>query len=155
MKRLALIGCGNVLMKDDGIGVYIVREIKKRSIFKDIDIIDAGTPGIDLIDIMRLYDEIIIVDSMRSGINAGSVKEINLSELNSLKTSLTSLHGLDLILAVKVATGIGAKALEIKIIGVEAKEVNSFEEGLSTEIKEKFNLIVEKVISKLRKEGFT
>jgi len=155
MKGIAVIGCGNTLMKDDGIGVYVVREIKKRNVFKGIDIIDVGTPGIDLIYLMSLYAKIVIVDAMKSGIKVGSVKIIDSNRLSSLRKLPVSLHGLDLSLVIEIAKETGIKVSKIKIIGIEVNEIDSPKEGLSDDIKKKFNIIVEEVVEILRREGLS
>lgn len=61
-----IIGCGNLLMGDDGVGIRVVEALKKEGsgIPDGTDIIDAGVCGLDLLNLLEGVDKVIIVDSM-------------------------------------------------------------------------------------------
>ena len=63
---IKVIGFGNIFMGDDGIGIRIIERLRQDKGFKDIDnieLIDGGTSGIDLIFILQQAEKAIIVDS--------------------------------------------------------------------------------------------
>ncbi|NYT18825.1 MAG: hydrogenase maturation protease, partial [Methanosarcinales archaeon] len=69
-----IIGCGNILMGDDGVGVRVVEALKKMEcgILEGADILDAGVCGLDILNLLEGVDKVIIVDSM---VGSGSAKK--------------------------------------------------------------------------------
>lgn len=72
MKTLVL-GLGNVLMGDEGIGVYVVRELEKRALPPGVECLDGGTGGITLLEPLENADRIFIVDAASDGNSIGTV----------------------------------------------------------------------------------
>ena len=71
MKKVLIGGIGNVLLGDDGVGPYVARLLDARYEFEDsVEILDLGTPALDLIDQLSSHDAVIFVDSIdiRSGL---------------------------------------------------------------------------------------
>ncbi|MBU4314240.1 MAG: hydrogenase maturation protease, partial [Actinobacteria bacterium] len=62
-----IIGFGNKYRSDDGIGIRIIEELEKLDSFKDIEIIDGGTSGSDLIFLIKGCSKIIIIDAIDAG----------------------------------------------------------------------------------------
>ncbi|MEL4304334.1 hydrogenase maturation protease [Methanococcoides sp. LMO-2] len=82
-----IIGCGNLLMGDDGVGVRVVEALEKMgdSLPKGIDILDAGVCGLDILNLLEGVDKVIIVDSV-VGIGTakkGSILRFDLEDLLS------------------------------------------------------------------------
>lgn len=64
-KRILIGGIGNVLLGDDGAGPYIVQLLMSRYEFKDnVEIVDLGTPALDLIDRISGKDQVILIDAI-------------------------------------------------------------------------------------------
>jgi hydrogenase maturation protease len=72
--ELLVIGCGNPLRGDDGVGPEVVRRLAARGV-PHVRCIDAGTSGVDVVLAMRDHDEVVIVDACRSGAAAGTIRE--------------------------------------------------------------------------------
>jgi hydrogenase maturation protease len=65
MKKILIGGIGNVLLGDDGVGPYVARLLAARYEFDDgVEIIDLGTPALDLIDHFTANDAVILIDSV-------------------------------------------------------------------------------------------
>jgi hydrogenase maturation protease len=62
--RILVAGVGNVLKGDDGIGVWVVRELAKRRLPPDVLAVDYGLSALKLVYDMSDYDYVIIVDAM-------------------------------------------------------------------------------------------
>ena len=74
MKNVLIGGIGNVLLADDGIGPYVARLLAARYTFPDgVEIIDLGTPALDLIDQLSGRDAVILIDSVDAGAEPGTV----------------------------------------------------------------------------------
>ena len=71
--KTLILGLGNVLMGDEGIGVYVVRTLEKRSLPKDVECLDGGTGGFTLLEPLQDANRIIIVDAANDGYPEGTV----------------------------------------------------------------------------------
>lgn len=72
---LLVIGCGNPLRGDDGVGPEVVRRLAARAA-PHVRCVDAGTSGFDVVLAMHGHDEVVIVDACRSGAAPGTIREI-------------------------------------------------------------------------------
>lgn len=74
-RRIAVAGLGNVSMGDDGVGPYVVSVLKARYSFPpDVEVLDLGTPGLDLIPRIAGLEALILVDTVRGDGAPGSVR---------------------------------------------------------------------------------
>ena len=80
-ERLLILGLGNPLMGDDGAGIQIVEELKKSDLPEYVDVIDGGTAGVGLIDLMSGYSRVIVVDAVM--VDEGPPKEVSLTTLHN------------------------------------------------------------------------
>jgi len=71
--KTLILGLGNVLMGDEGIGVYVVRELEKRTLPANVECLDGGTGGFTLLEPLEDADRIIIVDAANDGNPEGTV----------------------------------------------------------------------------------
>ncbi|MDQ1339185.1 MAG: hydrogenase maturation protease, partial [Campylobacterota bacterium] len=77
MKKTAVIGVGNILFCDDGIGVYVVRYLRENYIFEPpIELVDGGTVGFGLFEYFREYDDVFLLDTLSLEDVAGSIYKI-------------------------------------------------------------------------------
>jgi hydrogenase maturation protease len=74
VKRIVITGIGNVLLGDDGLGPYVIEELRARYSFgPEVELIDAGTPALDFILYFADVDLLLIVDAVRSSAPPGTV----------------------------------------------------------------------------------
>src|SRR5271166_1352657 len=74
MKKVLIGGIGNVLLGDDGVGPYVARLLDARYEFGDgVEILDLGTPALDLIDQLSSHDAVIFIDSVNTEAAPGAV----------------------------------------------------------------------------------
>jgi len=131
-----VIGVGNILLKDDGIGVRIAEYIKeKRLLPPEIDIVDGGTGGIQLISIIKDEDCLIIIDAVKGGGRPGSIYRFTIDDIPLNIAQKTSLHelGLQEVFAL-LDLSEGKRPETVIIIGIEPGEINYGME-LSPELK--------------------
>ncbi|WP_440951663.1 hydrogenase maturation protease [Methanococcoides sp. FTZ1] len=80
-----IIGCGNLLMGDDGVGVRVVEALEKmrHGLQEGVDIRDAGVCGLDLLNLLEDVDKVIIIDSVVGSGNAkkGSILRFEIEDL--------------------------------------------------------------------------
>jgi len=96
-KRIAVIGVGNLLLGDEGVGVHTVAELKKNILPPAVKVIDGGTAGIDLLYHLEDANYAIIVDCIQADAAAGTIFRIPFEELATGSPAETvSLHDLSL-----------------------------------------------------------
>jgi len=131
-ERLLIIGLGNPLMGDDGAGIYIVEELKKSDLPEYVDVIDGGTAGVGLIDLMTGYSRVIVVDAVREeGHFPGCIsqREVSLIKLQSqeilkqVQNDGCSLHETELTSVLRLMQTLGMKIPEITIVGIPAVNI--------------------------------
>jgi hydrogenase maturation protease len=71
---ILVLGIGNILMGDEGIGVHIARYIEKLSLPPGVSVLDGGTGNFQLLEPMQSADKIIIIDATVDGRNPGNVR---------------------------------------------------------------------------------
>jgi len=148
--RIVVIGVGNLLLKDEGIGIHTIKVLQEINLPPDIELVDGGTSP-DLIAYTRVGDKIIIIDAAKAGGEPGSVYRFEPEDLAAGKGTLTSAHEMGVAENLKLMTLTGNKPRETVIIGIEPKDIDWGTE-LSPEIQGKLPEIIKVV---LREMGLT
>jgi hydrogenase maturation protease len=94
---VAVIGIGNPLLGDDGVGVEVVREMEGLVLPEYVRLYDGGVGGFSLIGLVDGHREVIFVDAVDMGIESGGVRQLDMEQLKFLKPRLRySLHEISL-----------------------------------------------------------
>jgi len=135
MKTIVL-GIGNLILGDDGVGVHVANELKKCINSPNITVDEAITGGMNLLDLILGYEKAIIIDAVKSkDSKPGEVKRIDISDFTTMHSC--NPHDVSLIEAIEMAKKLGEDKIpkEIIIIGVMMKEIPcEFGEDLSEKI---------------------
>ncbi len=97
MKRIVVIGIGNILMKDDSIGVRVVESIKSSLITYGITGVVGETDSQYCLKYISPADFLVVIDGMDIGKEPGSIKQVPLSEVLKSSSFQFSQHGLSLL----------------------------------------------------------
>jgi hydrogenase maturation protease len=120
--RAVVLGVGNILLSDEGIGVHAVNELAARyAIPPDVEVIDGGTSAMDCLDRIASTDFLLIADCVRGGREPGTLVRLGDGELHAFFRTKISPHqvGLSDVLATLVLHGISPA--RTVLIGVEPK----------------------------------
>lgn len=135
MKTIVL-GVGNPILCDDGVGIHVARQIKEKINDPDIVVDEAITGGMNLLDLMTGYDKAILIDAVN--IKDANVGEVRCFSLSSLPTTHSdNPHDASLMEALELAKKLGQDKIpsEIIVVGIVLKEIPYvFGETLSPEI---------------------
>ena len=142
--RIVIVGVGNLLMKDEGVGIHVIKHLQEINMPPDIELIDGGTAP-DLIAYIRAGDKLIIVDSARAGGEPGAIYRFLPEDLATDTGTLASAHELGVELNLKLMSLMGNEPREIVIIGVEPKEIDWGTE-LTEELQNKLPEIIDAVL---------
>ncbi len=145
--KIVVIGVGNLLLKDEGIGVHTIKALQEVNIPHEVKVIDGGTSP-DLIAYSEAGDKLIIIDAAKAGGKPGTIYRFQPHDLSSEAEGVRSAHELGVEQSLKMMRLIGNEPKEIVIIGVEPKEIDWGTE-LSAELQQKIPQIIEVVLREI------
>jgi hydrogenase maturation protease len=131
-----IIGLGNSILTDDGVGIYAAREVSRRlaeaGLHAGIDVLESEVAGFALMELMAGWKKVILIDSIQfDGLKPGTVVRI---EPDDLHTSLRirSVHEIDLPTALELGNRMGLEmAAKLTIFGIQAEDPFTFGESLT------------------------
>jgi hydrogenase maturation protease len=126
LSRILVIGCGNILLRDEGIGVHVVNHLSKMLLPQDVEIIDGGTASFVLLQQIRNAAKVIIVDAVLGNGDPGTMYRIKMEDLDWHGYGAPSLHQCSVMEVLGLACMIEQNP-EIVIFGIEPE---SMEYGL-------------------------
>lgn len=88
--NILILGLGNVLMGDEGIGIKAVENLQEQSLPSKVDILDGGTGGFQLLSLFQEYEHIIIIDATIGGKKPGEIQVLTPRFASEFPRSLTS-----------------------------------------------------------------
>ena len=149
MKHTLVLGLGNPLLGDEGIGVRVAEELKRLELPDGVSVVEGGTAGLRLIGLMEGYQRVIIVDAAEMGQPPGHVVRFTPSEVHfkTVETPL-SLHQIGLVEALALAEALEVAPDELVIIGVQPGRIEEGV-GLSSEVEGAIPQIVRMVLDEL------
>ena len=78
-KKVVVFGVGNILLSDEGVGVHIAHELQKMELPLGVDIIEGGTDGFGLINIITETDRLVVIDSVKGGKKPGTIYKFDIN----------------------------------------------------------------------------
>ena len=148
MKKIVIIGCGNPVRGDDGVGPRLIRKLWEMGLPHNIKLVDGGTSGIDVIFHMQDMDMAIFIDACYTGEEAGCIYEVPVDEVEELPPlEEANLHSIKWFHAIAIAKHMIKDRLpkEIKVYLIEGKDF-AIGEGLSKEVENAMNVLIKKII---------
>ncbi|OGP18678.1 MAG: hypothetical protein A2V21_310265 [Deltaproteobacteria bacterium GWC2_55_46] len=153
-KKALVLGIGNVLLKDEGLGVRAIEYFAERYSFgKEVTCLDGGTSGLGLLSYIKDFSHLIIVDAVAANGEPGKLFRIPWEEVRkwpSLKSSTAHQIGLRDLIEIARFQGLSP---ELVIIGVIPKDISAGLE-LTPVIKKALPLVAEAIRKELETSGF-
>jgi len=126
MKKLLVLGVGNILMMDEGIGVHAVHEFWKEKQNWDetlVDFIDGGTFTQDIFYLFEAYEQVLVLDLVRAGHEPGTIYSLDEDDLVKNEKQVLSLHDTDLLDSLDMAQMRGHRPT-LKFVGIEPDKID-------------------------------
>jgi hydrogenase maturation protease len=146
--RVVIIGVGNLLLKDEGIGIHVIQALQEMVLPEDVRLIDGGTSP-ELWAYTRIGDKLIIIDAAKAGGEKGAVYRFKPEDITAERGFLNSAHELGVIEALNLMTFAGNKPVDVVIIGIEPAEISPGLE-LSTVLRQKMPDIIKVVLKEIQ-----
>ena len=151
MRRTVVIGIGNPILGDDGVGIKAARELRDRlPEGSGIDVIELSAGGIRLMDTMTGYERAVIIDAIVTGSGRpGEIFRLSPSDLLSTRNTV-STHDMDLPTALEMGRMLGIPLpSEVNIWGIEAQDIGTFGEELTRDVENAVPKVVEEVMGSI------
>ena len=152
MKKIGVIGIGNPLRKDDGIGIVLLEKLVeiKDDLPDDIEYIDGGTGGMNLLHLFARFVIVVFIDAVNFGGEIAESKFFNSEDVISKNIQIKiSTHGSDILKIIQLSKKLGENPDEIFIFGVQPQDMTPGTR-LSHEIQENIDLLVDNLKVELK-----
>lgn len=152
--RIVVLGVGNLLLKDEGVGVKAVEELDRRYSFpENVRLVDGGTQGLWLMSTIQQADHLIVVDAVLGRGAPGTLYRLERDDLPKGLRAKQSAHDSDLIECLNLCSLIEQEPRTVVVIGIEPEDIRRFDLELSESVAAKMEALVQSVIEELRRLG--
>ncbi len=146
-KPILLLGVGNILQKDDGIGVNVVNEMAEQELDEQVEVVDGGIAGIDLLSIIEGRKTLIVLDAVKGDQKPGTIYRFSPEDVAESMVPIDSLHQLGLLETLLMVRLIGKEPEKTVIFGVQPKLID-----WGFEISDEVTASIPKLITKVKEE---
>jgi hydrogenase maturation protease len=155
MNKLAILGVGNILEKDDGIAIYATKYLETNYNFEpSIDIVNGGVEGINLLNMFMEYKHIIILDAIEIDDEYGSIYHIPSHELTGYGLNSGGAHEIGVLQCFDILELMDRDIPKSSVLGI-IPEIIDVEIGLSDLMIDKFDIYIKTLLEILEKEGIS
>lgn len=149
-QKIIILGVGNLLLSDEGVGVHVANELMKMELPTEVSVVEGGTDGFRLLNVITEADQLIVIDAVKGGAEPGSIYRFDIDQVKNCPSGFkTSVHQIG-ILEVIDLSGLIRKTPRTTVIGIEPKSLEMSME-LSPEVKSKIPRIIELIFEELKK----
>ena len=149
MKTLVL-GIGNPILRDDGIGPRIAEETGRRWLGNGVDFQTTFQAGMVLVDMITGYDNLIVIDAVQTGGEPGNLTWLSPDDFHLTDDYTTSEHKMGILQAIRLGESLGLPVPpRTSLLAVEAVDVTNFGEDLTPEVERAIPSAVKQIIARL------
>jgi hydrogenase maturation protease len=150
--RIVILGVGNILLRDEGVGVRVVERLEKDFTFpENVRIVDGGTQGLWLMSTIQESDHLIVVDAVLGRGEPGTLYRLEKDDLPKGLRAKQSAHDSDLVEALNLCELLGSGPKSVTVIGIEPENIQPYGLELTEKVAAKVDELVEKVLQELRR----
>ena len=147
--RTVVIGVGNLLLRDEGVGITAVQELQKRVLPPGVEVIDGGVAGVGLLDFFSGARKLVLIDAAEMDLEPGAVVRFAPEDVRFQSRDLKfSTHDVTLPEVLTLARALNRCPSEVVIIGIQPKEI-SWGTELTPELRAAVPRVVELVLKEI------
>jgi len=149
--KVLVLGVGNPILSDDGVGIHVARELMKRKL-PGVDVEELAASGLELLDVVRGYDRVIIVDAIQT--TKGKPGELHILEEKDFEKSIhgSSPHGINIATALALGRKLVPKEMpkEVVFFAIEAEDLVNVTEKLTPKVAKALPKILQEIEKELK-----
>ena len=150
MAKNIIIGVGNLLFYDDGVGVVAIEYLKRNFSFTpELELLDGGTLGFNLIEYFVEYDNVFILDTISTNDKAGEIYKIPSNELLGEGGYKNTAHEVEVVSMLE-ACELYEKKAKITVFAIAPENIHKVEIGLSESLKNRFDLFIQTILDETK-----
>ena len=148
--KTLILGLGNSLLSDDGVGLTIAAELKNRLNESDITVIETSVAGLSLLDLLVGYDRAVILDAIQTlDGKPGQIYRLDPEAFDTTRRTI-SPHDVNFTTALEFGKKVGLPLpQEIVVFAIEVSDVSTFSEEYTPQVKQAIPTCVEMVLQEL------
>ena len=152
-RQVVILGVGNILFSDEGLGVRVVEKLMEDYEFpENVSLEDGGVLGLNLLGVISNADHLIVVDAIRNGGIPGTLYRLEGEEIPKRILAKNSIHQVDLLETLTLCQVL-EKRPQTVIVGVEPADIETLSLDLTAAVREKLDTLVEMVLGELDRLG--
>jgi len=145
--RILVLGVGNYILNDEGVGVHAIEYMQDKQLPDHVDLLDGGTGGFYLLSVVQKYKKLILIDATLDGKEVGTVSVLKPKFSNDFPKALTT-HDIGLKDLLDTANLLGIMA-DVHLITITVKNISEVGMNLSPEVNNSLHKVYETVLSVL------
>lgn len=154
-RSILVLGVGNIIYTDEGLGVHAVEHLRARHAFSDnVTLMDGGTLGMRLMDAMMSCEKLIVIDAVLAGDEPGAVYRLTGEDLRKSLGFNDSMHQTDLVDTL-IFCELAGNRPEAVIVGMEPVDYQTMGTEMSPLVAERLPLLCDAVLDEIRASGGT
>ena len=151
MVKNIVIGIGNLLFKDDGVGIIAAHYLRQNFEYEpSLEILDGGTLGLNLIEYFLNYDNVFIIDTISIEDEVGSIYKIPSDELLDGGGYKNTAHEVEVVQMLEVCE-LYERQANITIFAIVPENIYTTKIGLSEVLNKKFHILIEELLRSIKK----
>jgi len=131
-ERVLVLGVGNLLVGDEGVGVHVAQALQQRDWPEHVEIVDGGTGGFHLLELLQSAPRVILIDATRDGLWPGSVNHFHAVQPSDFPSALGA-HDIGLKALLTAAALLGHLP-DIEVITISVDELKPMTLELSPDV---------------------
>lgn len=148
-----LLGLGNLLMEDEGVGLHVLKAIEEKYSFAPaIEIVDGGTAGFELLPFFEHFDKVLMIDAVEFREEPGFVGVLENDNILTELTNKMSLHHLGITDVLSVSKLMDYMPSDVRLIGIEPERIDVGMD-LSDTVKNRINDVIQVTLKILENWG--
>ncbi len=147
--RTLVIGVGNLLRTDDGVGIHVIKALN--DLHPGVDTLDAAMGSVEILEAMRGYDRAVIVDAIETGAEPGTIFRVNLTQ-GEEPPVVTHSHGTDLVTTLRLGRQLYDEEMpgDIILLAIEAQDTTTISDKLTEKVQRAVHETINTIITLLK-----
>ena len=152
-QQITILGIGNILFSDEGLGIRAIERLEQRYHFpQNVSLVDGGVLGIHLLGTITRADHLIVIDAIKNQSLPGTLHRLEGDEIPKRVLAKNSLHEVDFLEALAVCQAFD-KIPRIVALGIEPLDIETLSLQLSPVVRDRLEDLLDMVVKELKNLG--
>jgi len=153
--RTLVLGIGNSILGDDGVGVHVAQELSRKIKDENVDVRDTSVDGLNLLEFIMGYDKLVVIDAiMTEDGEVGEIYRLKPEEVCQPSHSAISPHHFNLATTLEIGKKLFPEEMpkEVTVFAVDTQEVARVTEEMTGKVKEAIPRVISLVLEELAQQ---